>query len=45
MTDGYDCCQNPLAARITGIFKSEFLLCSPADLARLDGAGVFGRNL
>ena len=34
MTDGYDCCQNALAERVTGILRMESLLQRPADLSQ-----------
>lgn len=34
MTDGYDCCQNALAERVTGILRMEYLLQRPADLSQ-----------
>lgn len=34
MTDGYDCYQNALAERISGILKNKFLLSRPVDLAQ-----------
>ena len=35
MTDGYDCYQNPLAERINGILKQEFLLYKCQNLEEL----------
>lgn len=32
VTDGYDCYQNALVARVNGILKTEFLLHRPAGL-------------
>jgi hypothetical protein len=34
MTDGYDCYKNPLAERVNGILKGEFLLQSSRDMVR-----------
>lgn len=34
VTDGYDCQQNPLAERINGILKTEFLFYRPTDLVQ-----------
>ena len=34
MTDGYDCYQNALAERISGILKNKFLLSRPVDHAQ-----------